>query len=274
MSTWNRAFAELVQNANLHIFAVMVPGSPNALVPSLIPNSNIQTYSAPEKNVQFPERISPREHLHHPGFYYLSAANYAADRHSRVLKYNESEPFDDYLCSSPDVELTKVDHYGIQIELFELAKKEFIAKGQKRMGDMMSHNIARLKMERGNDADWNEAWVILKELAQGYRQEKWIALLEEVLWRIVKCTKKSKDRGQQVAAELELLSSKFSRKQGWRYDLIRCLESGKGGGPRPLIALREEDLIPFCESSRFDSNGILDHLLMARFFISRGFVHI
>lgn len=246
MSTWNRVFAELLQAANLHAFAPLAPGSPNTLIPSVAPNSNMQIYILPEKNVQYPERISPREHLHHLGFYYLSAANYAADRHARALKYTESEPFDDYLCSSPSDELTKVDHYGIQIDLFELAKKEFLAKGQKRMGDMVSHNIARLKMERGSNSDWTEASGQLKVLAQGYRQEKWIPLLEEVLWRIVECTK-SGDGGQQVAAELELLSSKFLKKQGWTYDLMNCLGARQSGGTRPVVALREEDVIPFCK---------------------------
>jgi len=247
MSTWNRVFAELLQSANPHVFAPVAPGSPNTLIPSVAPNSNMQIYILPEKNVQYAEKISPREHLHHPGFYYLSAANYAADRHARVLNYMESEPFDDYLCSPPGDELTKVDHYGTQIDLFELAKKEFLAKGQKRMGDMMTHNIARLKMERGSDSDWAEALEQLRELAQGYRQEKWIPLLEEVLWRIVECTRKSGDGGQQVAAELELLSSKFLKKQGWTYDLMNCLGTKRSGGTRPVVALREEDVIPFCK---------------------------
>ncbi|RPB25744.1 hypothetical protein L211DRAFT_821552 [Terfezia boudieri ATCC MYA-4762] len=248
MSTWNRVFAELLQSANLHVFAPVAPGSPNTLIPSVALNSNMQIYIVPEKNVQYPEKISPREHLHHPGFYYLSAANYAADRYARVLMYTESEPFDDYLCSLPSDELTKVDHYGIQIDLFELAKKEFLAKGQKRMGDMMSHNIARLKMERGSDCDRVEASRQLKVLAQTYRQENWIPLLEEVLWRIVEYTK-SGDGGQQVAAELELLSSKFSKKKGWTYDLMNCLGARRSGGARPVIALREEDVVPFLSAS-------------------------
>jgi len=239
-------FAELLQSANLHVFAPAAPGSPNTLIPSVAPNSNMQIYILPEKNVQYPEKISPREHLHHPGFYYLSAANYAADRHARVLKYTESEPFDEYLCSSPGDELTKVDHYGVQIDLFELAKKEFLAKGQKRMGDMMSHNIVRLKMERSSDSDWAEASGQLKMLAQSYRQESWIPLLEEVLWRTVECTK-SGDGGQQVAAELELLSSKFLKKPGWTYDLMNCLGARRSGGARPVVALREEDVVPFCK---------------------------
>lgn len=230
------------------MFATVAPGSPNSLVPSLVPNPNMQIYAQPEKNIQSMDKISPQEYLHHPGFYYLSAANYAAERHARVLRYTESEPFDDYLCFSPNDELTKVNHYEYQINLFELAKREFFRRGQKRMGDMMSHNMARLMMEKGDNSDWAVASVLLQELAQTYRQEGWIALLEEVLWMLARCTRSSGDGAQQVVVEFELLSSKFRRKEGLSYDLLKCLSGPQSREPKPTITLREKDVIPFRES--------------------------
>lgn len=240
------------------MFASVTPGSPNSLVPSLVPNLNMQIYAQPEKNIQSMDKISPQEYLHHPGFYYLSAANYAAERHARVLRYTESEPFDDYLCFPPNDELTKVDHCGHQINLFELAKREFFSRGQKRMGDMMSHNIARLMMERGDDSDWAEASALLQELARTYRQEGWIALLEEVLWMLFRCARKSGDGALQVAIELELLSSKFPRKEGLSYDLLKCLSGSQNRIARPTISLREKDVTPFCESEISPSCRDLD----------------
>ena len=116
------------------------------------------------------------------------------------------------------------------------------------MGDMMSHNIARLMMEKGDNSDWVEASVLLQELAQTYRQEGWIALLEEVLWMLVRCTRSTGDGALQVAVELELLSSKFLRGEGLSYDLLKCLSGSQTREVRPTISLRETDVIPFRES--------------------------
>lgn len=219
----------------------------------LAPNPIIQIYAPPEKAVQFADKVRPQDHLHHPGFYYLSAANYAADRHARVLKYAEKEPFDDYLCHSPADEFMKVDYYGIQIELFEKAKVEFLAREQKRMADMVSHNIARLKMENPVSRDWKGAWLLLNELATGYREESWTMLLEDVLWRMVECANKTGDGGHRVLAELELLSSKLTRRPGWRYNLTRCLEGTTRSGEKPVLSLRETDVIPFGKFKPFQS---------------------
>ncbi|KAF8473879.1 Gryzun, putative trafficking through golgi-domain-containing protein [Kalaharituber pfeilii] len=249
MAIWNRAFAELIQAANIHIFAPVAPEASNALVPSVVTNPDMQVYAPPEKAIQLSDKVRPQEHLHHSGFYYLAAANYAADRHTRILKYAEAEPYDDYLCYPPNEESTKVDHYGIQIELFELAKKEFTSRGQKRMADMISHNIARLKVERAKGTDLEESLALLRELCTGYRQENWIPLLEEVLWRMVDCSKRSGDSSAQIVAELELLSSRFQKRPGWTYDLMKCLEATKNGIVRPVITLREEDVIPFFSAS-------------------------
>ena len=222
----------------------------------------MQTYAQPEKNIQSIDKISPQEYLHHPGFYYLSAANYAAERHARVLRYTESEPFDDYLCFPPNDELTKIDHFEHQINLFELAKREFFSRGQKRMGDMMSHNIARLMMEKGGNSDWVKASALLQELAQAYRQEGWVALLEEVLWMLVRCTRSSGDEALQVVVELELLSSKFLRKEGLSYDLLKCLSGSQNRVARPTISLRERDVIPFRESEILQVAMPLGHILL------------
>ena len=236
--------AELAQAQNLPIFATTSPQPSNSLIPSVIPNPNVQIYAPPEKSIQFADRVRPQDHLHHSGFYYLAAANYAADRHARALKYTDPEPYDDYLCLPPAEEVKKVDHHRIQTELFELARKEFLARDQKRMGAMMSHNIARLKIEK---ADWNGAWSILKELSIGYREEGWLSILEEVLWRMVECARRSEDGSKQVIAELELLSSKFGRRAGWRYDLMRCLEGLPKPEVKPIVALQVKDVISFCK---------------------------
>src|SRR5690606_5392415 len=245
MSTWNRAFAELIQAANLPVFQARTLQPLHDLQSSSMALQTIQTYASPEKTIQFADKIRPQDHLHHPGFYYLAAANYAAERQSRVQNYQEPAPYDDYLCLAPKDELTKVDHYGTQIELFELSKKEFLLKGQKRMGGMISHNIARLKMERGETDDWAEAWVLLKDISNSYRTDLWLTLLEEVLWRMMDCARRTNNAARVLLAEVELLSSRFKKKPQWNYDLLNCLANVQHSGPKPTVPVSQENVIPF-----------------------------
>lgn len=245
MSAWNRAFAELIQAANLPVFVAQTIQSLHELHTSSLPGQTIQTFAPPEKTIQFADKIRPQDHLHHPGFYYLAAANYAAERQSRVQNYQEPAPYDDYLCSNPQDELTKVDHYGIQIELFELSKKEFLSKGQKRMGDMISHNIARLKMERGEADDWAAAWLLLKDISNSYRTDLWLTLLEEVLWRMMDCARKTNNAARVLLAEVELLSSRFKKRSQWNYDLLNCLTGVQHYGPKPTVPVSQDSVVPF-----------------------------
>lgn len=235
LSRWNRCLAELLQAAELPVFAPVqrsvgdVPRDPPAL------------YAPPEKTISVSDRLVPQDYLHHPGFYYLRAAEYLGERAKRAKRISTDGVHDTYLCSVPE------DGNGEEeLGLLVAARREFEVRGQKRMADGVGVAIARLKMAAGA---WGEGLKELRGVAGGYRKEGWWEVLEEVLWGVVECARNSGDGGSVVVAGLELLCRDvFKEKKEWAYDLGRCLDGIDAVKVRPTMVVRGGDVVSFCRS--------------------------
>lgn len=256
MSRWNCCLAEFLHAANLPVFTPI--SAPPSRSPMLAPDvfQEPQTIYAPaEKSINVSDRLSPLDYLHHPGFYYLRAAEYTSVRARRAehIALDDAESTHDvYLCPLPAEEAT-VDHGAVQISLLVLARREFEMRQQRRMADGITYQLAKLKMAaaatRGKTEYWGEALKELRNMAGVYRKEGWWEVLEDVLWSIVECGRNNGDGGSVVVAGLELLCKEvFKERGGWKYDLGRCLEGVEAVKVRPTMVVRGGDVVSFCRS--------------------------
>jgi hypothetical protein len=243
-SRWNKCLAELLQLANLPVFAVNVPPVRSQ---GLLQEESPTVYFRPEK---VGERLTSQEYLHHAGFYYLTAAEWTKVREARVRKINqEDKDFDTYLVPPPKEE-RNTDHVAVQMSLLLTARKEFDVRQQKRMADFISYQLAMLRMTKAPSSPelWVEALKDLRDIASGYRREGWWGLLEDALWKIVECGRRGSDAGSTVIAEFELMcASVFPERKGKVYDLGRCLESVDTSNVKPAIVVRAGDVVNICK---------------------------
>lgn len=252
MSRWNRCLAELLQAASLPVFAPVVP---SLTLRSDVLQDTPNIYAPAEKNINVSDRLSPQDYLHHPGFYYLHAAEYIAERSRRSKRISVSDTdntHDSYLCPPPSEEAA-ADHVILQLTLLQQARREFGLRGQKRMADSIAYSIAKLKMTTApaKEEYWGEALKELRSMAGIYRKEGWWEVLEDVLWSIVQCGRNSGDGGSVVVAGLELLCRNvFKEREGWVYDLGRCLDGVETIKVRPTMVVRGEDVVSFCKLSQ------------------------
>lgn len=253
MSRWNRCLAELIQSGNFATFSLNVLSSPHPAV--LSPGADglepPVTYAPPEKSISASDRVGPQDLLHHPGFYYLKAAEYMSERGRRVKRISSSDSadmHDIYLCSPPQDE-SATDHDISQLSLLSLARREFEVRQQKRTADSISLQIAKLKMAKApkDGKYWVEALKDLRSVAGVYRREGWWDVLEDVLQSIVQCGRNGGDGGSVVIAELELMcNAAFQERRGWRYNLGQCLQGIEAVKVKPTLVIRAGDIVSFC----------------------------
>lgn len=246
LSRWNKCLADLLHLANLPVFSVNIPV---VRTTGLLDQDPPVIYYRPDR---IGERLAAVELLHHPGFYYLAAADLTRVRESRARRINleDKDTADTYLCPHPKEE-REVDHAAIQMTLLILARIEFDLRQQERMVEAVSYQLAKLRMLKApeNPKFWLEALKDLRGTASRYRKEGWWNLLEDVLWKIVECGRRGGDAGSVVLAEFELLCSPiFKARPGRTYDLTRCLEGMDKGSLYPTIVARASDVVNICKS--------------------------
>ena len=148
LSRWNSCLAELLRIANLPAFAATAATAASAAAGTagLEPPPTIY-YRADKAG----ERLTSQEYLHHPGFYYLAAAEWLMIRERRAKRINSEDEasYDTYLCPQPREERA-VDHIALQLPLLILARSEFDRRQQRRMAESVSYQIANLRMLRAS----------------------------------------------------------------------------------------------------------------------------
>jgi hypothetical protein len=238
ISRWNKMLADMLRISGLPVFAVdNTPGRSGAEPPLVFFN--------PERAG---ERLSSQELLHHPGYYYLSAAEWTKIRGKRAKKIqpgDNAKGFDTYLCPDP-VDERDVDHQALQLPLLLLARTEFDQRHQIRMSANISYQIANLRIQKAPQKPelWVEALKDLRTVSSRYRKEGWWNLLEDVLWKIIDCGRKGGDVGGVLIAEFELMCrSVFREKTDRRYDLSKCLEDMPPSSVKPTIVARASDIV-------------------------------
>lgn len=271
MARWNRCLAELLQAANLAVLAPVVPPVRGSLLDVDGVREAQALYVGGEKGAAVlgggggggggggvGERMAAADYLHHPGFYYLAAAEHLGERTRRGKRVSvgaKESSHDTYLCLPPAEEVVW-EGEGPRIALLGLARREFEARGQRRMACAVVYSVAKLRMAAAarSGVGWGEALKDLRAAAGVYRREGWWEVLEEVLWGVVECGRMSGDGGSVVVAGLELLCGEvFREKRGRRYDLGRCLEGIEAVKVRPTMVVRGGDVVSFCISLSLSS---------------------
>lgn len=244
LSNWYKLFAELVKAANIQRFETSIPSVSTGLPPAA------PTIYAPfEATMPSKEKIYPHYRLHHPGFYYMYAADYMNQRQLRADNTDDSDPQDTYLCGDIKTE-REVNHAERQIDLLRNAIFEFESRQQIRMANSIRMKVTDLLMrqaESTNDEElWKECSRSLSIVARKYRSDRWIRQLDDTLQRRLKCARQSKDSPVILATELELQDSRFSSSG---QDLRNCLKGYHTSTDKTALVLRGEDFVNFCRSS-------------------------
>jgi hypothetical protein len=248
-SRWNTCLVELLRLAKLPVFTTSTLSS--TMIPGMLDSRLPAIYVRPEKAT---ERLTPQEFLHHPGFYYYRAAEWIKVREERSKTINLDDgmnSYDTYLCPPPKEERL-VDYITQRISLLTLAKIEFDLRQHTGMVNAILYQLASLKMVKAKDSPelWADALKDLQSIAPSYRKDGWWNLLEDILWKILECSRRGGDASSVVLTEFELMcNSVFTKRSDRKYDLSRCLDDLGISSVKPTIVAMAGDVVNIRKSN-------------------------
>lgn len=185
------------------------------------------TFLQAEKTIAIGERIQPWEYLHHPGYWFRTAATHLMARRAlaqAIPQEDRSPPgsspashiaskaytYDTYLCPEPHEENPLPGHPGVDlpaliIDTLAEAIYEFQKRGQSRLVQELQLLSAKESMKR---EAWEDAVHTLRPLWQkmSYRREGWWNAVEEVGWALRKAAVCAGDGGSVIAVDWELMN--------------------------------------------------------------------
>ncbi|KAF3939470.1 hypothetical protein ABW19_dt0204973 [Dactylella cylindrospora] len=198
-------------------------------------------YAPIDKSIKIDDKVTPIEHLHHPGFYWMMAVTHCKLRQRRVLRLPESDsPIDLYLVAGPEEE-QKLDHNSMIISYLNAAAMSFEEKSQPRFRARALLELAHLEMARKN---WQIALDSLKSCLRIWRTEDWTTeILKDALARMRECALRSSEPISALMASLELHSEVLP--DGETLDMSNCLAEIEGGiQGTTSLAIKASDLLP------------------------------
>ncbi|KAF4977966.1 hypothetical protein FZEAL_5574 [Fusarium zealandicum] len=226
-------------------------------VSSLAP-ANMALFAPPDKSVQG-ERLSPWESLHHTGYWYRIAARHLVARRQLALQIPEEDrnppdstpaslvatkayTYDTYMCPEPYQEFPLtgegVKHSQLIIDSLKIASEQFQARKQGRVAAEISLDCAR---EMANLELWNDALEFLRPFWEdvSFRSEGWVDISGDLCWVMRRVAVGAGRADLVVAADWELMNSKFIRRPKWSYDITKSLE-GVSTDSKPTISLSDD----------------------------------
>ncbi len=195
-----------------------------AKLPELDP-STMLLYRPPEKPLSA-ERLQPWELLHHPGYWYRTAARHLLDRRKfahlipeedrrspdlspATQLANKSYAYDSYMCPEPYKEYPLVgkgvNHARMIFDLLMHAKSEFQKRRQLRMS-------AELALDCCKELERLQAWKHILELltplwrSMPFRSEGWWDIVEALSWTLRNAAVKVGQANLIIAIDWELLN--------------------------------------------------------------------
>ncbi|KAH7380853.1 Gryzun, putative trafficking through golgi-domain-containing protein [Cadophora sp. MPI-SDFR-AT-0126] len=228
------------------------------------------TFLQAEKTIAIGERIQPWEYLHHPGYWFRTAATHLMARRAlaqAIPQEDRSPPgsspashiaskaytYDTYLCPEPHEEnplpgRPGIDHPALIIDTLAKAIYEFQKRGQSRVVQELQLLSAKESMKR---EAWEDAVHILRPLWQkmSYRREGWWNAVEEVGWALRKAAVCAGDGGSVIAVDWELMNRSFTHHSGWPYDLSKSLEGLDTVKTKPAVALHDHEINSFLSAT-------------------------
>lgn len=285
-ATWAMSMAQLIQQADLRVFRITEPLPGSDLLPSVDMNP---VYAQPEKQFPVGERLPPWELLHHPGYWYKSAADHAKRRYllardmpeedrtppgmSPATKVsNRNQIYDNYLVPEPHLEYPVpgtsggFEHWKDIVGKLNAAVQEFEVRSQFRKVHQLQLEIARTLL---HVKEFDEAFKVLRPLWENmtWRKEQFWSLASEVLWGLHECALRVQHAETYVATEWELNSSgmycwpecldysdnvpAFTGKLKYKHDMMNCLESfpQENSSNRVAVNLSTDDFVSCCKSA-------------------------
>ncbi|KAF2808509.1 uncharacterized protein BDZ99DRAFT_572364 [Mytilinidion resinicola] len=256
-SRWAKAMSQLIQRAEMPIFAVK--DSPQDS--SVVSDRPFTLFSPPEKvGISQGERLSPWHLLHHSGYWLRLSAKHAQKRRllaEDIPDEDRTPPglspatqvshryttYDHYLVPEPHVEYALpenkgYDHCSEIIDIMNQAAQEFFMRGQYRVVDQLNLDTAKELIHAKRYAD---AESVLRPLWEGmiWRKERWYPLVGEATWALRECAMRVQDPEILLATEWELLSSALPPKLGHSHNLMTCLDAfpvEEGGKPTVTVS--------------------------------------
>ncbi|KAK8014504.1 trafficking protein particle complex subunit 12 [Apiospora arundinis] len=233
-----------------------------------------ESFRAPEKALSA-ERLQPWELLHHPGYWYRTAARHTLDR--RKLAYsipedarkppdpstaskmavNTYNSYDTYMCPEPyeeyPLEGQGTDHAQEALAYLNLAIGEFQKRKQRRLA-------VEVALESSIELERIRAWKPLLEFLTplwrtvSFRSESWWDLTEALSWILRKAAAHSGQADLVIAIDWELMNSQYTRQPQWQYDMNKSLE-GVEVEEAPEVSLNDDAINSFLESSFIFKHG-------------------
>jgi hypothetical protein len=243
-SRWAKIMAELTRRADLPALRTQakqpLDGSNKVEPTSLLP------YALPEKAFAAIERLPPFDLLHHAGYWLRLALSGTRARWQRSLAIPEEDrsspdgspasavakrarAYDTYLVPPPHKESPLsggegFDHLAAIQQLSDLSCREFMGKGQMRLGEKIRLNAGNDLIEAGRFEDALEQLTPLWEKCT-WRNDGWYSLYEELLSQLHKCAVKvQKDPRLILATTWELLGADHTIEGSKALDIRHCVD--------------------------------------------------
>ncbi|KFA76803.1 hypothetical protein S40288_03033 [Stachybotrys chartarum IBT 40288] len=235
-------------------------------IPSLAPSA-LTIYLPPEKNL-LAERLEPWDMLHHPGYWYRTAAHHLIARRTLARTMPEEDrkapessstshaaskayAYDVYMCPEPYEELPLegqgVNHTQLIIDNLLAARNQFHSRKQTRLVAELSLECAK---EMAGAGLWAEVVLMLQPLWEdmSFRTDLWLNVSEELCWLLRKAAAETGRGDLVVAIDWELMNKRYSSRPQWRYSLAGSLE-GVAVDSKPSVSLSDQQVSPLVTAS-------------------------
>lgn len=222
-SRWAEIMGELIQKAELPVFSI------RKSIGDSEPTDGVNlVFSPPEKHIPMGERLSPWEHIHHPGYWFKIAADHAKRRFAMAREIPEedrvppgqspatkvshrNQTYDHYLVPEPHVEIPLpgisggFEHWKDIVAKLNKALPQFQSRSQFRKIEQLQLDLSRTLLHA---KQYEDAFAVLRPLweSMSWRREGWWDLASEVLWVLHECALRVQDAETYVLTEWELYS--------------------------------------------------------------------
>jgi hypothetical protein len=235
-SAWAKIMADLLSRSEYPLLNVKLPNS-SGLLP---------IYVSAERLLPVGERLTPWEHLHHPGYWLDIAKNAVLARRKWALQIPEEDRlspgrspasmvaskaqlYDTYLSLEPYREVpadgSPGHDYAKEITTtLEDAIVCFSKRGQLRKTEIL---ILQKAFQQIETHSWTEATLTLQELwfSQQWRAAGWWKLLQGLGWALLDTLARVENGELLLRLLWELTNEVFDRKPNTNYDLRQALAS-------------------------------------------------
>ncbi|KAL3469325.1 Gryzun, putative trafficking through golgi-domain-containing protein [Aspergillus californicus] len=256
-ATWSMVMAQLIGQAKIPLFTSMGISQDNL-------EEHHSIFVPHDKTFPPGDTVAPWEQLHHEGYWLHRSAKHTMSRRALAEQIPEEDRippgqspasqiaskaylYDTYLAPETHIESLQsgaggFDHSSLILKTLKMALVEFSKRGQVRMTEGLSLEIAEEHMRLGS---WSEAYHILRPIwpSLTWRRSGYWQLMEKFAWALRECARNVQDHETIIRVDWELLSCVFPLRSGWNYDIHQSLADLPSANPKPSIVVKAEDVV-------------------------------